>query len=179
MTTSEVVRPEGSAFELLKAATDAKSRFEAGHYALGTVTVPGVDNPIPRFFFDLPWAESDEGAFDAILAQLAGAENIEEATHRKELRKLEDVIGQPATILGVVARQSDVEDSKWGAYLSLTVSVDGGEPEVINSGNGEVCVTAWRLYCEGRLPAQGVFVHRGEARKGRSQPIGFQVEGEL
>lgn len=177
--SSEVVRPEGSAFEMLKAADNPKARFDAGQYAVGTIEVPGIAVPVPRFFFDLPWAESDDQAFDAILAQLAAAENIEEATERKELRKIEDFIGEPVEILGAVARESDVADAKWGAYLSLTVRVGGGEPEVVSTGNGEVCVTVWRLYCEGKLPARGIFVKRGEPKKGRNQPIGFQVEGEL
>lgn len=179
MTTSEVVPVSESAYEVLKAATDGASRYAAGQYAMELVAVENVDIPVPRFFLDLPWAESDDGAFDSILTQLAASDDIAEATHQKELRKLEDLCNVPAVILGAVARVSDVPDSRWGAYLSLTVSFDGGEPEVISTGNGEVCVTVWRLYCEGRLPMSGMFVKRGEARKGRKQPIGFQVDGEL
>lgn len=177
--SSEVAVPQGSAFDLLKAADTPKARQEAGRYAVEAVPVPDFKYPVPRFFFDLPWAD-DENGFDDILAQLAAAEDIEAATERKELRKIDEVIGRPVVVLGALARRSEVEaDAKWGAYLSLTVSVDGAEPEVLNSGHGEVCVTVWRLYCEGRLPAAGMFVKRGEPKVGRKQPIGFQVEGEL
>lgn len=177
--SSEIARPEGSAFDLLKAAADPKARMEAARYAVEAIPVPDFKFPVPRMFFDLPWSGDDAESFDAILAQMAGAEDIEAATSDAELTDPYDIIGVPVTVFGVIARKSDLEDSRWGAYLALTASVDGGEPETINTGAGEVCVVMWRLYCEGRLPAHGVFDVKGEKKKGRKQPLTFRVESPL
>ena len=174
----EVARPEGSAFELLKAAGNATERFAAGQYAITPVPVPGFTHPVPPLFFDMPWNDDDDEIVSGILANLAAAEDIVEATSAKELRDPTDVLGQRVQILGVAARKSDVEDAKWGAYMSLTVSVEGNPPEVMNTGAGQVAVTVWRLFCEGRLPATGKFVEYGAAKQGRNRPLGFEVDGE-
>lgn len=173
--SSEVQRPQGSAFDMWKAATNEVERYEAGQFAVTPVPVPGFAFPVPPMFFDLPWNDDDDEIQAGILAQLAGAENIDEATAQKELTDPYDIIGTPVKILGVSARKSDVKDAKWGAYLILTCSVDGGAPEAITTGAGEVCVLVWRRFCEGRLPISGHFVKRGSEKQGRKQPLGFEV----
>jgi hypothetical protein len=173
---SEIARPEGSAWaEVTKANTDME-RYQAGQYAIEAVDVAGFDHPVPRFFFDLPWADAGDTVIDGILAQLASAPDISQATGVKELRKARDLVGQPVTVLGVSAVSGDLEDSRWGAYTRLTVSVDGGAPEVLNVSAAQVQVTMWRLFCEGLLPASGRFVELAAAKKGRNAPLGFSYE---
>lgn len=171
-------RPEG-AYEVLKAAATPEQRFEAGKYATELVPLVGGAGEVPRFFYDLPWADDDADVVSGILAQLAGAADIAEATKAKELRKAKDILGEPVTVLGLAVRTSDVEDAAWSGYLSLTVSVDGGPPEVINTGAAQVCVTMWRLWCEGRFPASGRFTELGAPQKGRNRPLGFVVEDKF
>ena len=177
--SSEVARPEGSAFELFKSAATDRERFEAGKFATTAVAVPGFAKPVPPLFFDLPWNDDTDEVRLGILAQIAGASDIEKATQAKELRRAGDIIGQPVEVLGVAARVSDVEDADWGAYVVLTCSVDGGDPEAIPVGAPEVCVVMWRVYCEGKLPVRGTFVRRGREKAGRDQPIGFQLETDF
>lgn len=183
--STQVARPEGSAYDLLVAASDYPTRLEAARYAVEAVPVPGFEWPVPRMFFDLPWANDGESVVDDILAQVAAAEDLEVATSNAELTDPYDILGQPVTVLGVVARQSQLtvrpgeNDPKWGAYLTLTCSVAGAPPEVINTGSGEVCVVMWRLYCGGLLPAHGVFDVKGQPVKGRKQPLTFRLESEL
>lgn len=175
----EIARPEGSAYDLLKAADTPTSKYEAGRYAVEAVEVPGFVHPVPRFMFDLPWNDDDDEIVAGILANIAAADNLEAATAGQELRDPGDLCGERVRILGVAARKSDLDDAKWGAYVTLTVSVNDGPPEVLNTGAGQVAVTAWRLYCDGALPANGTFVKYGTPKPGRSQPLGFQVEGEF
>ena len=174
--TKEIERPADSAFAVLKAANTATAKLEAGEYAIAEVPLVGGVGVVPRFFYDLPWADDDDQVVSSILAQLAASEDIDRATKAKELRKAEDVVGLDMRVLGVAVRASDVDDAKWAAYLSLTCSVEGGEPEVINTGAAQICVTMWRRWCEGRFPVSGRIVKLGAPKKGRSQPLGFEVE---
>lgn len=174
--SSEVVRPQGSAFDMFKAADTELARYEAGQFAVNPIPVPGFKYPVPPLFFDLPWNDDDDEIQAGILAQLASAADIDAATAAKELTDPYDILGKPVTILGVSARMSDVEDAKWGAYMVLTCSVDNGAPEAITTGAGEVCVLVWRRFCEGRMPIGGSFVLRGSPKTGRKQPLGFEVE---
>jgi len=176
MASKDVERRPDGAFDVLKAATTDLERYEAGQYAIELVPLVHGSGEIPRFFYDLPWANDDADVVSGILAQLASAPDIAKATQAKELRKVNDLVDQPVTVLGLAVRTSDVEDAAWSGYLSLTVSVDGGAPEVINTGAAQVCVTMWRLWCEGRLPASGRFTKLGAPQKGRNQPLGFVVE---
>lgn len=177
--SKELKIPEGGAFATLKGATTDAERYEAGRFATTPVDVPGFTYPVPPLFFDLPWADDDDEVAAGILAQIAGAADIEKATTGAELTDPYDIIGEPVTVLGGVARRSDIPDAKIGAYLSLTVSVDGGDPEVINTGAGEVYVVFWRMWCEGRVPFRGSFTLKGTPKKGRKQPLGFKVESAL
>lgn len=179
MSSTDIARQEGGAYAALVKAENATERYEAGQYAMELTDVPGFTHPVPRFFFDLPWADDDETTVESILVNLAAADDIEKATSQEKLRKLDDIIGQPVTILDIRAQQSDLEDAKWGAYIMLALSVDGGAQEAISTGHGQVCVTLWRCFCEGRLPVSGVFKKLGTPTKGRNQPIGFQVESAL
>lgn len=176
MTTTLPAVPEGGAFATLAAATTAADRYAAGQAALELISVPGMTKPAPKFMFDLPWAEDDDAAVADILARLAAAEDITDATAEKDLRKVKDIAGQDVTILDLRVRPSDVEDSDWGCYLSLAVSVDGGPQEVINTGAAQVAVVLWRCWCEGRFPVTGQFRLLGQAKPGRSQPVGFRVD---
>lgn len=177
--SSEVARPEGSAFDLWKAATNDRQRWEAGQYAVTPVPVPGFKYPVPPMFFDLPWNDDNDEIVAGILTGLAAAEDLEAATQNREPRDLGELAGRAIEILGVAARTSDVEDAKWGAYLMLTVTIDGGPPEVVTTGAGEVCVLCWRLFCEGKLPAKGVVTLRGAKREGRKQPVGIALESDF
>lgn len=168
------VRPEG-AWAAISTAADPAERFKLAKWAVEPTEVPGFKYPVPPFFFDLPWGDDDDATVTSILASIAASEDITDATQGSELRDPYDLIGEPVTILGAVARASDVQDARWGAYLSLTVSVAGGEPEVVNTGAGQVCVTVWRLWCEGKLPCTGEFMKMGAEQKGRKQPLGFRI----
>lgn len=179
MTSTDIAKQEGGAYAALVKATNATERFEAGQYAMETIDLPGINAPIPRFFFDLPWADDDETTVDSILVNLAAAEDIEAATGQDKLRKLDEIVGQPVTVFDIRAQKSEVDDAKWGAYLVLALSVDNGPQEAISTGHGQVCVTLWRCFCEGRLPVSGVFKKLGTPTKGRNQPIGFKVESAL
>ncbi len=163
----------------LREATDFRSRIEAMRLALEPVPLPDFAFPVPPFFADLPWAASNEdGVVLDILARLGATEDITQINDAG-LRDPMDILGQPCEILGVVARKTDLDDAKWGAYVSITLSVDGADPEVINTGAGEVCVVMWRLYCDGQLPMRGRFDVKGEKIKGRAQPITFRCEPEF
>lgn len=177
--TSEIARPEGSAWEMIKAANTELERFEAGQFAVRPLAVPGFRHPVPPLFFDLPWNDDDDEIVEGILANLAASEDIAAATQEKELRDPADLCGHTIRVLGVAARTSDVEDAKWGAYLSITASVDGGPPEVLNTGAGQVVVTMWRLHCEGKIPCSGTFVKYGAEKQGRNQPLGFRIEEDF
>jgi hypothetical protein len=179
MSNVEVAIPEGGAFAQLMNAQTPMERFQAGQWAVEAVKVPGFKAPVPRFMFDLPWAQSNEETVTQILANLAAADDIEKATADKELRSPEEIAGQPVTVLDVVCRPSDVDDAKWGAYMSLMCTVAGAPPEVINTGAGQVAVTMWRCYCQGLLPVTGTFKLLGTPTKGRSQPVGFSVESSF
>lgn len=179
MPKSEVAIPGDGAWATLQKAQTQAERYAAGQYATEAIPVPEFDAPVPRFFFDLPWADDDEATVDTILANLAGAEDLEAATAGNELRKLDAIIGEPVEVFDIRARKSEVDEAKWGAYLTLALSVDGGPQEVISSGHGQVCVTMWRCFMEDRLPVRGVFKKLGTPTKGRNQPIGFMVESPL
>lgn len=176
MTSNEVAKYEGSAWAMVKDANNATERFTAGQYAVEPIPVPEFDRPVPRFFFDLPWGDDDDATVAGILAQLASADDIDTATHPTELRKASELVGEPVTVLGMVARKSGVEDAAWGAYLACTVSVDGGEPEMLPIGSPQICVTLWRRWCEGRFPVSGQIVALGSKKPGRNQPLGFEIE---
>lgn len=179
MAKQEMVRQEGGAYAALVAATDPVARYDAGTYAMELLPVPGFRFPVPRFFFDLPWAEDNDETVAQILVNLASAPDIEEATAKTELRKIEDICNQAVTVVDLRAAESDVEDARWGAFLQLAVRLEDGSMETFSSGHQQVCVTLWRCYCEGRLPVSGVFRKLGKAKTGRSQPVGFQVESAL
>lgn len=174
--SKEVALPADSAFAVLKAASSEVEKLQAGEYAIAEVPLVGGVGVVPRFFYDLPWADDDDKVVSGILAQLAASDDIDKATHAKELRKADDVVGLDMRVLGVAVRASDVEDAKWAAYLSLTCSIEGGDPEVINTGAAQICVTMWRRWCEARFPVSGRIVKLGAPKKGRNQPLGFEVE---
>ena len=174
--SKEITRQPDSAFEVLKAAATPTARLEAGEYAIAEVPLVGGVGVVPRMFYDLPWADDDDQVVSQILAQLAASEDIDQATKTKELRKADDVVDLPMVVLGLAVRASDVDDAKWGAYLSLTCSIENEAPEVINTGAAQICVTMWRRWCEGRFPVSGRIVKLGAPKKGRNQPLGFAVE---
>jgi hypothetical protein len=176
MASKDVARANDGAWQTWLAATNDVERFEAGKFATTPVPVPGFLSPVPPMFFDMPWADDNESTVGSILANLAAAEDIAAATEDRELRDPKDICGAKVVVLGLAARRSELPDASWGAYLSLTCSVDGGSPEVLNTGAGEVCVTMWRAWCQGMLPLTGTFVLRGSAKEGRNQPLGFQIE---
>lgn len=171
--------PTDSAFAVFQQAATALDHHAAGEYAMELVKLPDMEQPIPRFFLDLPWSDDSDAVVHQILVNLAGAEDITAATSDAKLRKIEDICGRPVTVFDVRVRETDVPDAKWGAYLSLAVSVDNGPQEAISSGHAQVAVTLWRCYCEGRFPVSGVFRKLGSPTKGRNQPIGFQIEEAL
>lgn len=167
--------PDHPAWSVMKNATTDAERYAAGQYVTEPVPFPDLDKPAPRFFADLPWPSENGDATADIMARLASADDLEAATDQQSSRKPSDTLGQPVTVLGVQARRSDIEDSTWGACVALTVSVDGGPPEVMFSGSPEVCVVAWRRYVEGKLPFSGEFVGRGQKKAGRNQAVGFRL----
>ena len=179
MASKEITRPEGSAYELLKAAKTDAERFEAGQYAVTKIEVPGFDLPVPRFFFDLPWVPEGDEVFESMLATMAAADDIDAASAERELVSAEDLVGKPVRVLGGMAQRSDLEEGSQGAYLWLTVSVEGGPPQLVLTGAAEVCVLFWRKYCAGQVPFDGRFITRGQGKKGRKPPIGFAVEAPL
>lgn len=163
----------------IQAAATPIEKHRLARWAVEAVEVPGFDHPVPRFFFDLPWAGDDNSVVDSILADIITAEDITTVTDRRESRKLADIKGRPVVVHGIEAARGDLEDSRWGAYLKVTISVDGGDPELFFVSSAQVTVTLWRLFMEGRLPAEGVFVEVAAAKKGQSAPMGFQVEEAL
>lgn len=174
--SQEIARPAGSAFDMFRAATTERERWEAGQFAVKPIPVPGFKYPVPPMFFDLPWNDDNDEIVEGILTGLAAAEDLVEATQDREMPDAADYVGRNVTVLGVAARVSDIEDARWGAYLTLTISVDNGAPEIVTTGAGEVCVLMWRLYCESKLPAAGRFVLRGAKKEGRKQPVGFALD---
>lgn len=168
-----------SAWAAVQRAAGPVERYEAGLYAVELVDMAGCRQPVPRLMLDLPWADDDEQTVEQILVGLIVADDIEQVTNREGLRKLKDICDLPVTVFDVRARPGDVDDAKWGAYVSLAVSVDGGTQEAISSGHAQVITTLWRCWCEGRFPVSGRFVKLGKPKVGRDQPIGFQVESAL
>lgn len=179
MPSKEIAQTNDGAWATLAAASSELERYQAGQFAITPLPVPGFLAPVPPLFFDLPWADDDDATVTGILAGLAAAEDIDKATEATELRDPAELCGQTVTVLGVTARKSDLPKANWGAYLSMTCSVEGGPPEVLNTGAGEVCVVMWRRWCEGRIPVTGTFIKRGSAKEGRNQPLGFQIEEPL
>jgi hypothetical protein len=177
-TDAESYANDGAWATLCRCSTPA-GRFAAGQFAITPVPVPGFLSPVPPMFFDLPWADDNEATVAGILAGLAAADDIAAATESTDLVDPADLVGSRIEVLGISARKSALTDATWGAYLALTCSVDGGPPQVVNTGAGEVCVVMWRCWCEGVMPVTGTFVLRGSAREGRSQPLGFQIERPL
>lgn len=177
--SKEVANINDSAWAVVQAATTAVEKYDAGRFALTTARVTKSGKDIPAFMLDLPWAGDDTETVDNILIELIGAENIEEATGERELRKPKDIANRAVTVFDIKMRESDLEDARWGAYASLAVSVDGGPQEVINTGSSQVLITLWRCWCEGRFPVSGTFRLLGTPTKGRNQPVGFSVESAL
>lgn len=164
------------AWPAIQAAPDITAKRALARWAVTAAEVPGFDKPVPPFFFDLDWDDDNESAIDSILADIALAEDISTVADKRESRKLMDLVDQPITVLGIRAARGDLEDSRWGAYLRVTASVNGGKPELFFVSSAQVTVTLWRLHVEGKLPASGQMVEVAAAKKGQSAPLGFRVE---
>ena len=169
-----------SAWGAIQLAQDKNARYEAAQAALAPHHMTRGGKEVPNLAVDLPWAD-DQSAVTNILTSLILADDITEVTgEQAELTKLGQIIDLPVQVFDLRARESDIEgDGSWGLYLSLDLSVRGGPREIVNTGARQVIVTFWRLFCEGKLPVQGVFVKLGNAQPGRNQPIGFRVEMPL
>lgn len=180
MTKSNAPAPlTYSAYELVAKAANETERYAAGQYAIETVNDPATGQPMPRFIFDLPWAADGGDAQDEILARVAAADDIEQASEETKLRKARSIVGERVLVYGLLARASDVEESKWKCYLALTCSVANGGTEVINCGAPQVMVIMWRAYMEGKLPLLGTFIEVGTPKKGQDRALSFRIESQL
>lgn len=167
--------PEVGGWRRFLAATDPATRQEAARYALETVKVPECRRPVPRFMLDLPWAADDEAMADQILTNVLASEDIVGATQPAGALHAEDVLDVPLTVGDLRARESDLRDARWGAYLILSVTYPDGTLAAVTTGAAQACATMWRLWCEGRFPVVGRFVALNNPGEGRSPAIGFVV----
>lgn len=175
-----------SAWALVKKASTPAEKYEAGQKAIEEVGQNPFGIPIPRLALDFPWENSNSATVDNILVNLIAADDVESQTGDRQLRKVEDIIGQPVEIHDVRARMSDVEPEPgqtetggWGFYLSMDLSVNGGPREVVNASPRQAVTRLWQLWCKGMFPVSGRFVYVGQKAKGRNQPVSFDVETKL
>jgi hypothetical protein len=174
--SNDIALPEDSAWAVLAKASTPDERYAAAQYAITPWRFAPNGKPIPKLAEDLPWATDSAETVESILVNLLASEDITKATADSDLRNAKDIAGQPVVIFDLRMRIGDAEGEGWGCYASLDLSVGLGPHEVVNTSAKQVLSVLWRCWCEGRFPVAGVFTLLGTPGKGRSQPIGFQVE---
>lgn len=177
--SDEIAIPEGSAWGALVKASNDDERYRAGQYAISEWRRNTTGQVIPQLAADLPWSEDRGEIVESILVNLIAAPDITKATAENDLRNVDEITGQPVVIHDLRMREGSAEGDGWGCYASLDLSVNGGPHEVVNTSAKQVLTVLWRCWCEGRFPVSGYFTRLGTAAKGRSQPVGFQVEEPL
>jgi hypothetical protein len=177
--TESTEMAELGAYSTIEAATTREEKSRLARWAVSGVALPDFDLPVPPMFFDFPWAAEGEDAVDDILVQIVMADDLATAVSGRELRKVSELLGKEVVIHGAMARKGQIEDAKWGAYLTLTVQVDGAEAEVVHTSSPQIVTTVWLLYARGELPARGTFAEVAVAKKGQNAALGFRLWGEF
>lgn len=171
--------PKGSVLSVVAKAKTPADRQKARNLAGTYLTNENFKEPVPAFFFDLPFGGDNDEISDNIALSNLVAEDPDANALQSGSVAFKDLVGKQVTVWDLRAHAGGME-SGWKAYLLLDITI--GEDEVhqiANTGAKQIVVRLARAYAEGQIPVTGRVTEVGRPGSSGNKPLAFIVESEL